>query len=1525
MPSILTGGIADKAGNRYEDFWMMIQFLRLVTGGISSLRIEDPTENKAECKIITPNGDEFHQCKRSQPTGSWTLSRLSKNGEGILEAMFSRLRGAKAKFVFVSGSDCPELKALVKICHYCANLDEFEKQLETKTHRKSVDTLAKIWRDADNETIFEILKKIQISVIDSSNLREKVDSEISLSFLDEPNEVRPKIREFLSERVGQQIKSSDVDSFVLCNGFTKRQLVGQALINEITQRLKDSLSDRLIGQELLSRTQVSDLCEKITESIKPLQVAILGNAGGGKSAACLQLIRNLERHGIKTLAFRLDRLNPVNTALEVGQELDLEGSPAHSLAASLAPNERGVLIIDQLDIVSAVSGRNIDYLEAVQEIVREVRSFSSRILHVVLICRQFDWDYDHRFSRLLGDDEISINLSDFTFEEVDEASRNAGVDVTCLSSSQKRLLQRPQNLALFVSLAEAVRGTDFSDSQDLFRLYWNEKRRSVSNLCSQEGDRWTDIVDDLLSEMTQKQRLVVMESQLDHFPATYINAMVSEGVLSFQDGQYSFGHESFFDYCFARRFPSRNESLTAFLLEQEQHLFCRSQVRQVLVYLRSDDFSLYLETLRELLEDDSIRTHLKLLIAATLAAVETPSLEEWEIVSEYFIEYVDGLNTATEVAASVTSRVVETLLWSRNWFSIILDRGNVDSWLRSPSLEKNNLAYRFLSWHINDYPQSIALWISGQMREGASVPVESLLSMSQRCRWTLNHRPIFDLLIDHLESGQLDELLGGVDGLSNFWSAAHGLEQVQPEWCIDLLCVWLERRFSIIESNPEVNKFGLCFLEEGVTPKARPQWEKLIPRDDRASGLLSKALMLAPELVYGKLIPQVVSITERAIHIDFKGEIDSLKKPHRDLVWNNFFSSRYPCLGEVIESSIFDAIRYTCPLSKSILQDIISLLTQSESYFANKILLSLFASHGKNLARQAIDLVSKQPWRLRCGYRDGEYWVSYFLISELSKIGGTDALYNLEEACLNYRSEWETSKSGYKWFGFSNWIFLSGFDDRLLSCRGLRRKKELQRKFGTKPPSPPQGIRGGLVRSPIPGEITGKMSNQQWIRAMARYGSDRDRAGVDFLKGGAMELSRCLGLIAAKQPQRFVNLALTLPKEIHHFYFNEIIRNACGKECSEELKSPLLKMVYGFYPEHCAMTIVDAIGELDSPLSPEIKTILEEIASQHPDPATKEWGIEEGSLSENIAHQALNCTRGRAMMATAKLINDDPNWELNLGSIVEFSKNESSPIVRCAAIKIAEALTNHDRSTAILLFKELIGSELAIAASPYAASFMSWALSAHFADIEPIIGALVKSENEKFQKQGAILVALAKLYEHPLDQLEELVVEGAIHHRKGLAKVASNNLINNSCQEQCITWLIDLFDDDAPDVRQTAGRCFFDLGEKSIDHYLELFETFACSKAFGEENYGFYRALETTPSKVPTLILGICEEHMNRLENENASDSFYHDSDTIANLVFKLYQQNLDDGIGLKALDLIDRLCIFKNHQASNKLNEYER
>lgn len=61
----LPGGPADKLGNRYELWWTVAQFERMLDGEISWIRIEKPGLDEAEFVVQVAGHQEFHQSKLS--------------------------------------------------------------------------------------------------------------------------------------------------------------------------------------------------------------------------------------------------------------------------------------------------------------------------------------------------------------------------------------------------------------------------------------------------------------------------------------------------------------------------------------------------------------------------------------------------------------------------------------------------------------------------------------------------------------------------------------------------------------------------------------------------------------------------------------------------------------------------------------------------------------------------------------------------------------------------------------------------------------------------------------------------------------------------------------------------------------------------------------------------------------------------------------------------------------------------------------------------------------------------------------------------------------------------------------------------------------------------------------------------------------------------------------------------------------------------------------------------------------------
>ena len=342
-----------------------------------------------------------------------------------------------------------------------------------------------------------------------------------------------------------------------------------------------------------------------------------------------RLLTNLgeeaRKRDMAVLAFRLDRLNPVASARELGSVLDLEESPALVLEGA-SSERKALLIVDQLDTVSTMSGRAIKFFNAIHELLVEVRGLRQRMsLHVVIVCRTFDWKNDHRLRSVVTDCNAQVEIAEFSETKAKELLSATGFKIELLDPRQIDLLRLPQNLSLFLDAGFDPRQVPrFNTVKQLFDKYWTEKHRNVTSCVGHAPDQWSDVIQLLCEEMTRTQQLSVMCEILDPYEI-YVFHMASEGVLTFDGQRYGFGHESFFDYCFARNFVRNSSPLADVLVTSEQHLFRRAQVRQVLAYLRDADRSRYCRELNDLLLDERIRIHIKELILSLVATVPDPS------------------------------------------------------------------------------------------------------------------------------------------------------------------------------------------------------------------------------------------------------------------------------------------------------------------------------------------------------------------------------------------------------------------------------------------------------------------------------------------------------------------------------------------------------------------------------------------------------------------------------------------------------------------------------------------------------------------------------------------------------------------------------------------------------------------------------------------------------------------------------------------------------------------------------------
>ncbi|MCY4123558.1 MAG: hypothetical protein OXG72_21835, partial [Acidobacteria bacterium] len=564
----LPGGAADKLGNRYEKWWTLSVLVRMFQGDAEAIRIEEPGIDKAEFVVTTGSRRELHQVKRSHPKGKWSLAAL--RADGLLEAVGKQLAGNEDHFVFVSTSDARELSDLCKAARDAESADEFKVAfLKAGARNAHFASLLKDWK-CDEHAAFDYLRRIEVHVIDERQLEEKVTWGIQASFLANPNDVADALRGIAEDSVHRKITRRGLVDRLSQRGYKLRRVIGPAsasvAVDTATDRFLNGARRKLIRKQLVPRQATQRLLSRLGDTAT--ESVMTGGAGSGKTACVVEVVDALRKQDVPVLALRLDRFVSASTTVELGQRLDLEESPVLVLAAAAEAAKRsGVLIVDQLDAVSTVSGRMSAAFELVEDLLVEARGSRAKVaIHLVVVCREFDWEHDSRLRRLVPEPHAPVDVTEFSDDEVTKILTDAGFDTRAFKERQLRILRLPQNLSLFLDAGFDASSTPaFNTATEILDRYWNVKRRVVADRVAPAPDQWMAVMEALCREMTSTQQLSVRRETLDSFSPDYAHQLASEGVIYFGDRRYGFGHESFFDYVFARLFVTRSESLVGLL------------------------------------------------------------------------------------------------------------------------------------------------------------------------------------------------------------------------------------------------------------------------------------------------------------------------------------------------------------------------------------------------------------------------------------------------------------------------------------------------------------------------------------------------------------------------------------------------------------------------------------------------------------------------------------------------------------------------------------------------------------------------------------------------------------------------------------------------------------------------------------------------------------------------------------------------------------------------------------------------
>lgn len=1479
------GGEADKLGNKYELAWAIRHALYCILDDRRSLTAEDidPDVGKgSEFTYETGLATEAHQLKRQNGnSNSWTVKTLADMG--IFEAAAVHVAAGR-RYYFVSLIPCRPLQELSERARKSANLATFTDFWLTGELTAVFDQLTAAEVLGSPQAAWETLRGMWLSVQDEYDII-RMNSMLAECHLSGASGhlISLTVGDILLDNLGKRLARAELLALLgeqgvkpLARG-SHQTAHGQVLA--ITNSWRQSVQRELLRPPI-ERAEATQLIEALDLHRIGL---VAGTAGGGKSSVLEQTVVSLESTGAEVLALRLDRLGPFASTADLGRQLGIETSPAVALA--LAADDRAAyLVIDQLDAVSLASGRMPESFDIVMDLLGEALSVSG--VRVVLACRQFDIDNDHRIRALASRTDVTrVEVGLLSAEDVETAVDCMGLDPAQLSPSQRVLLQTPLHLVLLQTIASQADALVFQSKGSLFEAFWERKRQAAR--ARRQYVRFNDVVSRIANAASDRQVLSIPLEILDEGDLIEdANLLISEHVLTRDGDRIAFFHESFFDYAFARQWVSRSESLVDFLIRDEQELFRRAQVRQILQHLYELDPDRFHAEAEAVLTADDIRFHIKETVLAVAANLALPTTDDAELM----------------LRVAATHPHFECRLWQQlhrpQWFARFHGDGQIAAWLDGPDDDMRNHALNTMVSAVKEHPAPVTTLLSD--RKNAPEYGDWLRSVTHFAD-VFQNRQLFDLLLEAVRDGTY-----AAD--HELWLTSHDLAKHEPLWAIELLQARL------------IDHVDALSLSEGGKVAV------LGTREYGATELVKGASNAEPLVFVQTVVPYLLQVMAATV----------MKRQGDEPIRDQHFSARFAVderddreLDDVLLAASVRSLEKLAETDPESIRSLLEELAADPHDGSQFLLYRALSAGGEHFADWAASLLLEGDRRLKCGYILDSYWVARELVVAIAPHVTDEINQQFEDLFRDLRNEHETRHSS----GRAAFTFLSALEERRLTERGRRRLGEYQRKFNEDAPAKPRRTTAGFIGSPIVSDAARKMTDTQWLSAMAKH--DSAKTNWSALTGGAREQSHILKEQVVADPARFARLALQLTPEFNAAYTDALLMGFGDAEVADDIAPLIFEAV-----RHIA-----SLGQADNdrwlgralrkyyrkvPL--DLVELIRDRTLHTPEPTDSSPVINrdetDGESAADMRMNGMNTARGSLAETLGDLIVTDSDGQRTALVVPYLRTMASDPVLSvrsCVAHTLAASL-RHARSEVLTAFSTLIDADDRLLAAMFVQHLMLYIGNVNPEVIDPVIQRMLASRDAEAREAGGAIAAFAAL-EWDRPELMEQALCGDIHTRKGVAQVSARRVGRTSNAELATASLIRLMSDEADEVRKEAAAVAQHLRERPLQPFARLLTALIDSPSYDLATPQLLLTLQYAPDKVDELVLKAAQRFID-VFGKDATDirtGAAGDAHDISELVVRGLAQSRDRVHRAALLDVLDSLLELGVYGIYDAIAESER
>ena len=1234
----------------------------------------------------------------------------------------------------------------------------------------------------------------------------------------------------------------------------------------------------------LERTEVVQIVDWALNADSSERVGmLLDQPGGGKTVVMRDVLECLEVDGVPVLAIKADTLSGVKTRTDMADRLGLP-APVEECARHLAAEGPLVILLDQLDALSLVLSRDQATLDVMLSTLAHLRDLDG--VRIVASCRTFDLNNDPRLSTIKVDRTFQLQpLDDSQVNQVLQAIR---IDPAHLLPAHRVLLRVPLHLSVY---AQVVAGDipkhsseSFRTLQELYEALWQKRIEAIPPDTPAPAERIATIYR-LVQAMQGSRQLTVPVGVLDEHPGV-ANYLERVGFIRRERANWLFFHQTLFDYCYARRFVAQRRSLSQEILSGPQGLFERSQMVQVLAYLRGADEPAYRRELTALLFADDLRIHLRLLLIGWFGSLPDPTADELRIARRLMRDTDDR------------ARFLQAAGGNEDWFEM-LNNEVLPPLLHADDMELDRVVIPYLSTLIQRRTDAVLSHLCPYLGQSEAWDAHIAFCLSRMDTWQSDQA--LDVLCDLLHRGR-----------ATVWerSCLYDLAKSNPAAGCRALRAYLDYRLDELLAQPERSD--------------RFSWNQKLLGEHAIGRVMEPAIQVCPDEVIAHLLPwfvrAVVALTDPRDRDDYYPS---------DPIFAWSWYGEHISEGPVFAIRMAEALQHLAQTQPASFRAIATELAAVESLAVQRVLARVYLSDPEMYGSDIFDYLTTDPRRLNMGDRDYD---SRCLYDAAFPHVDSDRQAVLEQFILDLEPAWEQRSLRHR--GLTQLRFLKSVPSDLLSETTRRRLQELERKFPGIELRPPQGIQFTAVGPPIEQAAQAKMSDEAWLGAMRKYDDSTawDAPGEDPLKGGVVELSRSFAEQVKQDPERFNRLAQRFEETISLYYVAAAISGLADSDAPTEWVFSLARQFAPRIEGEFRRGVCWALRKrAEVGVPDDLLDLMTDWALQDPDPSDELWRIAAGSgepyYGGDPHHHGINTNRGAAILAVPRcaLARTPPQVERTF-RLLEQAADDPSTAVRTCVIESLGPLLNEDASQALTVFESTLDGHPRLLQSLLIHQFLYWTYYHHFTRIRPFIEALLTSNDDPTRQAGASLACLAAFRYPEATNLAERAMHGDVAMRQGAARVYARNLEHPHLEAVCKQHLMQLMHDPDEQVRTHVGECFEYLRPEHPDRLRPFIEQFLSSLGLADGAQHLIEYLAPLAPDSPDLALIAAERILDLMGTEvvDIRTSAALMERDLVRLLLTVYNHSKVPDTKDRAMDLFERLLLLGSHSAYQALSDWD-